>query len=254
TPPSPCALYDEVTKDECRAPSTVCTVFGTDGDDLLIGTPMNDVLCGFGGNDRLDGLGGDDELIGGDGDDELVGGEGQDCMLGGPGDDSADTTDNEAAEVEHSADGEPSNIGLDEAGHCNSAVKSTSEIPRAGAESPLPRPSAAAASTTAVADAAPVAVGPRVGIEAAKLTVRDGAVRIRVTCSATTPAELVMLAGEKRIAHTRFTCTAPERTVRVRLNRTGRELVAHDDHVTARVFVAAAGQTVATQLELVSRR
>jgi hypothetical protein len=253
-PPSPCALYDEVTRDECRAPSTVCTVFGTDGDDLLIGTPMNDVLCGFGGNDRLEGQGGDDELIGGDGDDELIGGDGEDCMLGGPGDDSADTTPGEAAEVERSADHDPSGIGLDEAGHCNSAVKAHSEIPRAGAHNARPRPTAAASSTNPFANPAPVAARLVLGIEDTDLTVRDGAVRIRVTCSASAPAELVINAGADHLAQSYFTCRAPETTVRVRLNATGRKLVANDDRVSARVYVAAAGQTAATDVQLISRR
>ena len=232
----------------------MCTIFGTDGDDLLVGTPFNDVLCGFGGNDRLEGKGGDDVLIGGDGDDELLGGEGEDCMLGGPGDDSADTTPGESAEVEHSADHEPSSITLDEEGHCDGAVKGHDEFPPVGSENSQPRPTVAASSTNPVANAAPVSAGLRLGLSDTKLTVRDGAVRIRVTCSASTPAELVINAGAEHIAHTYFTCRAPETTVRVRLNATGRKLVANDDSVSARVYVAAAGRTVATDVKLVSRR
>ncbi|HEX2030793.1 MAG TPA: hypothetical protein VHL78_05255 [Actinomycetota bacterium] len=68
----------------------LCTITGTDGDDVLIGTPLADVICGLGGNDVLDGLGGDDELYGDSGDDELIGGSGADLLDGADGNDTAD--------------------------------------------------------------------------------------------------------------------------------------------------------------------
>ena len=92
TPPGGCATPVELSGGECRVPSAVCSILGTDGDDVLTGTPMDDILCGFGGDDQLEGGDGSDVLFGGDGDDVLVGGEGGDCMVGGPGTDSADTT------------------------------------------------------------------------------------------------------------------------------------------------------------------
>jgi hypothetical protein len=74
----------------CRVSAAVCSILGTDGDDVLTGSPFDDILCGLGGDDRLDGGDGDDVLLGGEGDDELVGGEGEDCIVGGPGADRAD--------------------------------------------------------------------------------------------------------------------------------------------------------------------
>ena len=260
--PSPCALRDEFDS-TCRAPSTVCTVFGTDGDDILVGTPFNDVLCGFGGNDRLEGGDGDDELLGGSGDDVLIGGEGVDCMVGGPGVDSADTTPGEAAEVERSADHDPSGIGLDGEGRCVSAVKGPSQVPRqsparivpplVGARPVVPRPQASAPVARAASPSS-VSGGVRIGLPGGTtLAVKKGAIRVRVSCSATTSVELVLNAGAKQIADQRFTCHPPERTVRVRLNKDGRTLVAgDDDKVDARLLALAAGQTVARQVQLVS--
>jgi hypothetical protein len=78
-------------------------------------------------------------------------------------------------------------------------------------------------------------------------------VRVRVSCTASVSAELVMLAGTRRIAHRRFACLPPGRTVRVRLNVAGRRLVARDGRVRARVLVLAGGRTVAGRVLLVSR-
>jgi hypothetical protein len=68
----------------------LCTVLGTEGDDVLTGTAGPDVLCGFGGDDVLDGAGGDDVLDGGHGSDELAGSAGDDDLDGGEGPDVLD--------------------------------------------------------------------------------------------------------------------------------------------------------------------
>lgn len=77
-------------------------------------------------------------------------------------------------------------------------------------------------------------------------------VRVPVSCSALVPGELVLLAGSKRLAHKRFTCTPPKETVHVRLNNAGRKLVARDDRVQGRLLVLAAARTVSRQVQLVS--
>jgi RTX calcium-binding nonapeptide repeat (4 copies) len=250
-------------------PSSVCSVFGTDGDDLLVGSPLNDVLCGFGGEDQIEGGDGDDVLYGGDGDDALIGGEGTDCMIGQEGVDSADTTPGEAAEVERSADNEPSGITVDAEGRCIAAVKSPSISPRptdpdsVGRPETLPgsfsasgapeEPTAEASATTSAA-AAPESAGVSLSVEGGSLTVRRGRVSLDVSCSASTRGELVLLAGSRRIGHRRFVCQAPETTVRVRLNAAGRRLTAADDRVRARVLMLAAGETVEEPVQLVSPR
>ena len=250
----------------CLVPSTVCNVFGTDGDDLLIGTSLDEILCGFGGNDQIEGGDGNDVLYGGDGDDVLIGGEGDDCMLGGAGNDSADTTPGEAAEVERSADDEPSGIQVDATGQCIAAVKGPSTQPRQSDPNLVPPPSNSLGATrrpesSTSGTTLPVATtavdepagGVRLAIAEGDRTVRRGRVRLRVSCSASVPGELVLLADAERIARKRFVCTAPDTTVRVRLNAAGRELVAGDDSVPVQVLVLAAGTTVSGQVVLVSR-
>ncbi len=70
------------------APSTVAvSLFGEDGDDLLVGNAGADTLDGGAGDDLLFGNAGDDLLIGGQGNDILVGGAGDDGLFGGAGDD-----------------------------------------------------------------------------------------------------------------------------------------------------------------------
>ena len=73
-----------------------CTVFGTNGDDVLTGTGGDDVICARAGDDVVRGRGGDDVLFGGPGRDRLEGGRGDDDLRGvwgadrlegGPGDD-----------------------------------------------------------------------------------------------------------------------------------------------------------------------
>ncbi len=57
------------------------TLFGGDGNDVLIGTPQSDLLDGGLGADRLYGLGDDDVLTGGAGNDVLDGGTGTDTVV-----------------------------------------------------------------------------------------------------------------------------------------------------------------------------
>lgn len=64
-----------------------CTVFGTEGDDVLRGTPERDFICGLGGDDVIFGFGGDDRIDGGDGDDRIYGGPGDDSLVAGQGTD-----------------------------------------------------------------------------------------------------------------------------------------------------------------------
>jgi phosphodiesterase/alkaline phosphatase D-like protein len=64
-----------------------CTMYGTQGVDVLVGTGGNDIICGLGGNDRLVGGGGNDLLVGGPGNDVLVGGAGNDILQAGSGND-----------------------------------------------------------------------------------------------------------------------------------------------------------------------
>lgn len=77
-----------------RRISNSCSIFGTDGPDVLHGS-FSQVVFGLGGNDTLyaddtyyyfDG----DTLYGGPGNDLLVGGDGQDKLNGGPGNDTLD--------------------------------------------------------------------------------------------------------------------------------------------------------------------
>jgi len=64
-----------------------CTIFGTEGDDMLSGTSGDDVICGLGGDDIIDGKTGNDTLLGGSGDDTIYGRLGNDTIRGGLGDD-----------------------------------------------------------------------------------------------------------------------------------------------------------------------
>jgi Ca2+-binding RTX toxin-like protein len=70
------------------AETTVCTITGTAGNDVLIGTPGRDVICGLDGNDVIASGPGNDVLNGGAGNDTLEGGAGHDLFLAGPGNDA----------------------------------------------------------------------------------------------------------------------------------------------------------------------
>ncbi len=65
--------------------NALCTVIGTESNDVLTGTAGSDHVCGGGGNDNVDGLGGNDLVSGGRGDDTVSGGLGNDNVLGGSG-------------------------------------------------------------------------------------------------------------------------------------------------------------------------
>jgi hypothetical protein len=65
----------------------LCTIYGTNGDDVLIGTPGDDLICGLRGNDRIRAGEGDDTVLGGDGNDTIVGGPGDDRLFGAAGND-----------------------------------------------------------------------------------------------------------------------------------------------------------------------
>ena len=65
--------------------SYTVSVYGGDGNDLLIGGEGLDQLRGENGNDDLQGGDGPDYLHGGDGDDNIEGGEGNDNCIGGAG-------------------------------------------------------------------------------------------------------------------------------------------------------------------------
>ena len=108
---------------------------------------------------------------------------------------------------------------------------------------------APSAANVAVAASSPGSGGATLGLPDGRLAIRDDVVHVPVSCSAEVAGELVLLAGSQRIAHKRFTCTPPEKTVRVRLNAAGRKLVADDDRVEARVLVLAAGGTVSRQVQ-----
>jgi hypothetical protein len=65
------------------AAEPTCTLFGTDGDDVVAYVPAGEVYCGGKGNDSVDGIHG--TFIGGPGDDYLRWNDG--AFYGGPGDD-----------------------------------------------------------------------------------------------------------------------------------------------------------------------
>ncbi len=64
------------------------TVFGGDGDDIILTGDDNDVIDGGAGNDTIDGGIDDDTIDGGTGDDLIIGGEGSDTIQGGDGNDT----------------------------------------------------------------------------------------------------------------------------------------------------------------------
>lgn len=64
------------------------TIWGTDGDDVIVGTAGNDVIMGKAGNDQIDGGSGNDFICGGVGNDVVRGGDGQDVVRGDAGADT----------------------------------------------------------------------------------------------------------------------------------------------------------------------
>jgi Ca2+-binding RTX toxin-like protein len=87
-------------------PLPICTITGTEGNDVLLGTDGDDVICALGGRDvvssglgndlvyggaggdTIEDQGGSDLLYGEGGGDTLLGGPGYDGLDGGPGPDS----------------------------------------------------------------------------------------------------------------------------------------------------------------------
>ena len=65
----------------------ICTLYGTNGDDVLTGTPGDDLICGLRGNDIIRAGLGDDTVLGGDGNDIIQGRGGSDRLFGAAGDD-----------------------------------------------------------------------------------------------------------------------------------------------------------------------
>lgn len=81
--PDPNASNNADSEDTVIAsPGPVCTITGTERNDVLNGTPGPDVICGLGGNDIINGLGGDDVIHGGPGRDLISGGPGSDTVYG----------------------------------------------------------------------------------------------------------------------------------------------------------------------------
>ena len=68
--------------------TSLCTIKGKAGRDVLRGTSGADVICGRGGNDTIKGGGGNDRIKGAAGNDTLLGGGGQDTISGGGGRDT----------------------------------------------------------------------------------------------------------------------------------------------------------------------
>jgi hypothetical protein len=68
----------------------ICTINGTNKDDVLVGTAGDDKICGGAGDDEIRGGAGNDILIGGGGRDGLFGEEGDDELTGGVGRDELD--------------------------------------------------------------------------------------------------------------------------------------------------------------------
>lgn len=68
---------------QCRNIVFSKTIFGKQGNDVLIGTSRNDLIYGMDGHDVIISGGGNDCIIGGDGNDVLIGDGGNDILIGG---------------------------------------------------------------------------------------------------------------------------------------------------------------------------
>jgi RTX calcium-binding nonapeptide repeat (4 copies)/Right handed beta helix region len=80
---------------EIQAPPPVCTITGTEGDDVIEASqsPGSDTICGLGGDDRINAGGGNDVVRGASGTDTLVGARGSDRLFGEADDDILNTRD-----------------------------------------------------------------------------------------------------------------------------------------------------------------
>jgi len=81
--------------------TSIESITGSAGDDIIIGDSFDNMFSGAAGNDLLDGAGGDDHLFGDSGDDSFVSGTGDDIFDGGDGRDVIDYS------------GSPSGISVD---------------------------------------------------------------------------------------------------------------------------------------------
>jgi plastocyanin len=82
-------IYLGEGNDFARVGGQRATIFGDQGDDLVIGGAADDTIYGGFGNDRLFGSGGPDRIFGDDGNDLIGGGDGNDSQLfGGLGNDT----------------------------------------------------------------------------------------------------------------------------------------------------------------------
>jgi hypothetical protein len=229
----PCASVHE--ERGCEVPASYCTILGTDSGDWLKGTTGNDVVCGLGGDDRLVGRDGDDVLVGGDGDDQLTGGDGSDCFVGGPGSDRAeDGTQSEEAAVEEPP-GLDDRFGVVPDGSCrpfDESLGAIGEIEGASTAGPGGVGAVAAAAGT-IDTRAELPVKVLSAIPAGR------AVTLRLRCDSGDEAGTVLLSDRRnrRLGAGRFRCDGRFPTVRIKLTRRGRQVLARADRITARVRV-----------------
>ncbi|MCB9433644.1 MAG: hypothetical protein H6668_16860 [Ardenticatenaceae bacterium] len=80
--------YLPIISDSAGCLGRTPTIWGTNGNDVIVGTAGNDVIMGKAGNDQIDGGGGNDFICGGAGNDVISGGDGQDVMSGEAGADT----------------------------------------------------------------------------------------------------------------------------------------------------------------------
>ncbi len=78
---------DTISLNDSNGPLPKATLYGGNGNDVLIGSSAPDILFGQGGNDTLEGKGGNDSLFGGANNDTLVGGDADDQVFGESGND-----------------------------------------------------------------------------------------------------------------------------------------------------------------------
>ncbi len=83
---------------DMRAVSIAATIFGGNGNDMLIGTQGSDLIQGGNGNDKIFGEGGNDTIYGQAGNDLLYGMGGYDYLIGGDGADFLDDGNRSAQE------------------------------------------------------------------------------------------------------------------------------------------------------------
>ncbi|HQR07207.1 MAG TPA: C2 family cysteine protease [Gemmatales bacterium] len=90
---------------DIRSVKVGATVYGGDGNDMIVGTLAADSLFGGYGNDRIWGMDGNDYLYGEAGNDILFAGNGNDAMFGGDGNDFMDDGNRSAQEYADGGNG-----------------------------------------------------------------------------------------------------------------------------------------------------